>query len=237
MYSNYLIILKSLNIYIVEDEPIIVSTIETALRKQGHRILGDTDDASEALKDIESLRPDLVLIDIQLYGEKDGVDLALELDKIKQPYLFLSSQTDPNTITRVKQTNPLGYVVKPFTETGLRTNLELAWHNHLDSNQHYLNVKHDGKLLRVNQDTINYLKAYDNYCYVVTSTETYLMPHTLKHISEQLKGNHFIKCHRSYVVNLNQIKSVEKNSISVNNDTIPLSASQRSLVLNKLKSI
>jgi len=229
--------LKSLNIYIVEDEPLIVSTIEVALRKQGFYAVGDAEDYHKALRDIELLKPDLTLIDIQLSGSKDGVDLATELDKRKQPYLFLSSQTDPNTIDRVKRTNPLGYIVKPFTETGLRTNIELAWHNYIDSQQHFLPVKHEGRLYRINQNTISYLKAYDNYCYIVTQTQTYLVPHTLKYISEQLKGTNFIKAHRSYVVNLRHILSVNKNTISLDNDTIPLSASQRSLVVNKLKSI
>ena len=229
--------LKSLNIYIVEDEPLIVSTIEVALRKQGFYAIGDAEDYKTALKDIERLKPDLALIDIQLEGDKDGIDLAIELDKRKQPYLFLSSQTDPNTIARVKQTNPLGYIVKPFTETGLRTNIELAWHNYKDSQQHFLTIKHEGRLHRINEGTISYLKAYDNYCYIVTKAQTYLVPHTLKHVSEQLESSNFIKCHRSYVVNLKHILSVDKTTISLENNTIPVSASQKSLVVSKLKSI
>lgn len=229
--------MKSLNIYIVEDEPLIVSTIEVALRKQGFYAVGDAEDYHTALREIELLKPDLTLIDIQLSGNKDGVDLATELDKRKQPYLFLSSQTDPNTIQRVKQTQPLGYIVKPFTENGLRTNIELAWHTYLDSKQHFLTIKHEGRLHRINQKTISYLKAYDNYCYVVTKTETYLVPHTLKHIFEQLNTDYFIKVHRSYVANINQILSVDKNTIALEDHTIPVSASQKSLVVSKLKSI
>ena len=229
--------MKSLNIYIVEDEPLIVSTIEVALRKQGFFAIGDAEDYTSALRDIELLKPDLTLIDIQLSGDKDGIDLATELDKKNLPYLFLSSQTDPNTIERVKHTNPLGYIVKPFTETGLRTNIELAWHNYNESKQHFLNIKHEGRLHRINQNSISYLKAYDNYCYIVTNTKTYLVPHTLKHISEQLQGNDFIKAHRSYVVNLKHILSVDKNTLSLSNDSIPVSASQKSLVVSRLKSI
>ena len=229
--------MKSLNIYIVEDEPLIVSTIEVALRKQGFYAIGDAEDYQKALRDIELLKPDLTLIDIQLNGHKDGIDLAIELDKRKQPYLFLSSQTDPKTIERVKQTNPLGYIVKPFTENGLRTNIELAWHNYRDSRQHYLTIKHEGRLHRINQNTISYLKAYDNYCYVVTKAQTFLVPHTLKHIFEQLTDLYFIKAHRSYVVNLKHILSIDKNTIFLENETIPVSASQKSLLISKLKSI
>lgn len=229
--------MKSLNIFIVEDEPLIVSTIEVALRKQGFFAIGDAEDYATALRDIELLKPDLTLIDIQLSGGKDGVDLAIELDKKNLPYLFLSSQTDPNTIERVKRTKPLGYIVKPFTETGLRTNIELAWHTYNESKQQFLTIRHEGRLHRINQNSIQYLKAFDNYCYIVTKTETFLVPHTLKHILEKLQNTDFVKSHRSYIVNLKHINSVDKNTLSLNNESIPVSASQKSLVVSRLKSI
>ncbi len=122
-------ILKKPRIYIVEDDPIIAATIETALQKQGYKIIGDSENYATALQQIRELKPDLILLDIQLEGDKDGVDLAVELDKEDVPYLYLTSQTDPETISRVKKTKPLGYIVKPFTENGLRSNIELAWHN------------------------------------------------------------------------------------------------------------
>ncbi|MFK7782294.1 LytR/AlgR family response regulator transcription factor [Psychroserpens sp.] len=227
--------MKSLKIYIVEDEPIIVSTIETSLKKHGFSVLGDSDDALTALKDIELLHPDLVLVDIQLSGTKDGVDLAILLDEMKQPYLFLSSQTDPDTIKRVKQTNPLGYIVKPFTETGLQTNIELAWHNYQTQHSDILEFKSEGRLHRVNQNQVLYLKAFDNYCYIQTTTKTYLVPHTLKHTSEKLNQNLFIKCHRSYMVNINHIDSIGSNKLLLKTESIPISASQKSIVMSKLK--
>ncbi len=229
--------MKPLNIYIVEDEPLIVATIETALRKHKYNAIGDADNFMKALTDIEKLKPDLTLIDIQLSGDKDGVDLAMALEKQNLPYLYLSSQTDPHTIARVKDTNPLGYIVKPFTENGLRTNIELAWHNHLDVQSHFLNVRHEGRMHRINEKNILYLKAYDNYCYVVTTNTSYLVPHTLKHISEQLHGKEFIKCHRSYVVNIKYVKSVAKHELFLVNTSIPLSASQKSLITNRLNDL
>ena len=184
--------MKAPSIYIVEDEPLIVTTIETALRKQGYPVIGDAEDVSSAMKDIGTLKPNLVLIDIQLEGSKDGVDLAQELDKLNQPYLFLTSQTDPDTISRVKETKPLGYIVKPFTEHSLRSNIEIAWHNYSISNNTFLMIRSEGRLHKVNQKSILYLKAFDNYCYVVTAAKTYLVPHTLKHVSEQLDKSNFV---------------------------------------------
>lgn len=228
--------MKALKIYIVEDEPLIVSTIETALLKHGYKILGDSEDVISAIKDIKTLQPDLILIDIQLEGSQDGVDLAIELDKEQLPYLFLTSQTDPDTVARVKQTKPLGYIVKPFTESGLRSNIELAWHDYESKNNHFLMLKSEGRLHKVNQNTILYLKAFDNYCYVYTTSKSYLVPHTLKHMSEQLNTDTFIKTHRSYWVNVNHIDSIGTNELVLKAEPIPISASQKSLVLKKLKS-
>lgn len=228
--------MKALQIYIVEDEPLIVSTIETALLKQGYKIVGDAEDVISAIKDIKTLQPDLILIDIQLEGQQDGVDLAIELDKAQLPYLFLTSQTDPETVARVKQTNPLGYIVKPFTEAGLRSNIELAWHNYESRNTDFLILKSEGRLHKINQDSILYLKAFDNYCYVYTASKSYLVPHTLKYMAEQLNKDNFIKTHRSYWVNVNHIDSIGINELVLKTEPIPISASQKSLVLSKLKS-
>jgi len=229
--------LKSLSVFIVEDEPLITATIELALRKQNFIVAGSAEDFTSALKDIELHKPDLVLIDIQLEGSKDGVDLAVELDKKNYPYLYLSSQTDPITIDRVKFTNPLGYIVKPFTENGLRTNIELAWYKYKEAQQYFITLKHEGRLHRINENTISYLKAYDNYCYVITATNTFLVPQTLKHVSGQLKSPKFIKAHRSYVVNIEHITGVDKNNLLLVNETIPISASQKKTVIDKLKNL
>lgn len=227
--------MKSISIYIVEDEPLIVSTIETALLKQGFKVFGDAEDVTTALKNITIHQPDLILLDIQLAGAKDGVDLALELDKQQIPYIFLTSQTDPETIERVKETQPLGYIVKPFTEQSLRSNIELAWHKYVVQHAGFLILKSDGRTHKVNQNSILYLKAFDNYCYVYTTTRSYLVPHTLKYMSEQLCDTLFVQTHRSYWVNLNHIDGVENNKLFLKTEPIPISASQKNLVMSRLK--
>lgn len=227
--------MKSLNVYIVEDEPLITATVATALKKQGFKVIGDSDEFEEALEQIDRHRPDLVLLDIQLEGVKDGVHLAIELDDRKIPYLYLTSQTDPHTISRVKETHPLGYIVKPFTEAGLRSTIELAWHNFSLTDEDFILLKSDGRTHKINQASIIYLKAFDNYCYVHTTSNQYLVPHTLKHTSEKLNAKLFVKTHRSYWVNLKKISSVEKNLVQIGEENIPLSNSNKEKLFKKLE--
>ena len=219
--------MKALKIYIVEDEPLIAATVETALKKHGFKVIGESDEYEEAIKDIDKLRPDLVLVDIQLEGVKDGIDLAIQLDIRKIPYLYLTSQTDPETIKRVKETQPLGYIVKPFTEAGLRSNIELAWHNFSLTDEDFVLLKSEGRTHKINQSSITYLKAFDNYCYVFTTTNQYLVPHTLRHTSEKLNSENFIKTHRSYWVNVNRISTVDKDAVYIGDTRIPLSSSNK----------
>lgn len=229
--------LKSLNIYIVEDEPLIVATITTALKKQGFNVIGESDEYDEALTAIDKHNPNLVLLDIQLEGLKDGIDLAKQLDKRNVPYLYLTSQTDPSTITRVKETHPLGFIVKPFTEAGLRSNIELAWHNFSLTNEDFILLKAEGRTHKINQASILYLKAFDNYCYVVTYSEKYLLPHTLKKTSERLNPNYFVQTHRSYWVNLKKISSLASNSIFIGEEEIPVSTSHKEGVFERLHKL
>ena len=228
--------MPDLQILIIEDEPLIAATIETALLKQGFRVMGEAENYEEALAAIQKQKPDLVLLDIQLEGDRDGVELALEFDRRKIPYLYLTSQTDPDTVERVKETHPLGFIVKPFTEAGLRSHIELAWHNLESTRDEYLVIKSEGETYKLNQRDILYLKAFDNYCYVITEGHSFLVPKTLKHTSEGLNPAHFAKPHRSYVVNLRKVSRMTTDTLVINSDIIPLSGSRKEHIKERLRS-
>ena len=122
----------STKIYIIEDEPLIAETIKTALEKEGYTIIGMTDNGKEALFDIEELQPDLILVDITLDGKMDGIEMVEHLKKKSEvPFIFLTSHSDDNTLERVKQTDPAGFIVKPFNEKTLKSNIEKIGRAHV----------------------------------------------------------------------------------------------------------
>ena len=201
--------------------------LKMALKKKGIQVLGSSDEYDEAIEEINKLKPSLVLLDIQLEGDKDGVDVAEYLDKMNVHYMYITSQTDPNTLARVKETNPLGYIVKPFTEAGLLSNIELAWHSIAKEDEEVIHIKSDGRKITINQASIQYLKAFDNYCYIITAAGEYIVPHTLKSTSEMLNQEHFFQCHRSYWVNLRKISAVKTDSVLIEDKEVPLSYGNR----------
>jgi len=114
-------------IFIVEDNPVIADLISWRLTEMGYRVVGTAEDSTQALVRIEEIRPTLVLMDINLPGEMDGIDTAIEIIKrFSIPIVYISSILDSEIMERAKKTKPLGYIVKPFTDNQLRATIEMA---------------------------------------------------------------------------------------------------------------
>ncbi|MDG2124610.1 MAG: response regulator, partial [Verrucomicrobiales bacterium] len=116
-------------ILVVDDERIVAEDIMECLRGIGCEVCGTAKSGVEAIEKAELHRPDLVLMDIVLQGQMDGVEAATVIrEEWGIPAVFLSAYSDPGVLDRAKKIGPLGYVVKPFDEAGLRTTVEVALH-------------------------------------------------------------------------------------------------------------
>lgn len=116
-------------IHIIEDERIVALDLKLKLQKLGYKIIGMSVSGESALQSLTNNKPDLVLMDIMLQGELDGIQTAKIIrEKYKIPFIYLSALSDEVTINRVKITEPYGYIVKPFDIGDLKTNIEIALH-------------------------------------------------------------------------------------------------------------
>jgi len=114
-------------IFLVEDDDIVAKTTEWRIKKLGHEFCGRATNGKEALQLFAQIRPEIVLMDITLAGEPDGISIAEELKKnYDVAIVYLTSRTDEATLTRAKATHPNAYLVKPFDDKDLRVALELA---------------------------------------------------------------------------------------------------------------
>lgn len=114
-------------ILIIEDEAIIAAEIEDILKSEGYEVCGKANNGDKALDLFDSLQPDLALLDISIKGSLNGIDLAKHIrSKHNFPFVFITSYSDLNTLNEVKSTMPYGYIVKPFTENDIRSNVEIA---------------------------------------------------------------------------------------------------------------
>lgn len=139
----------AIRILIVEDEPLIAENISMYLNNNDFTVSGIAYDFDEAIKELRFNPPDAVLLDINLESDKDGIEIAKYLNvHHRLPFVFLTSYSDKELVERAKQTNPAGYLVKPFNEQTLYTTLQIAMANF--AMQHNLHVP-DLQLLRINR--------------------------------------------------------------------------------------
>ncbi len=120
---------KTPQILIVEDEVIIARDLQNKLERLGYVVPDICTSGDEAIEKAESTHPDLVLMDIRLEGNVDGVEAAEYIyTRLNVPVVYLTAYADEETFQRAKTTGAFGYILKPFNERGLQTAIELALH-------------------------------------------------------------------------------------------------------------
>lgn len=131
-------------ILIVEDEVLIAEDLYDVLSSIGYFICDIAYDSESALDAIHQHQPDMVILDINIRGTKDGIEVAQIIqDRYDMPFIFLSSLSDKGTLERAKVTRPKGYLVKPFKDKDLMTTIEMAIYNHsVELQQKYMTYKH-----------------------------------------------------------------------------------------------
>ena len=118
-------------ILIVEDDSIVALDIQGCLSRLGHTVVGTTDRGDDAVSMSGELRPDLVLMDIRLKSDVDGVTAAQQIrDHFQIPVVYLTVYSDEATLRRAEITEPFGYVNKPFDELELQVVVDTALRKH-----------------------------------------------------------------------------------------------------------
>jgi len=118
-------------IMVVEDEWIVADQICKNLKNCGYLVSGPVSSGKEALKKAEEEKPDLVIMDIVLQDEQDGIETAEKIAKMFDiPIIYLTAHTNQTLVERAKMTKPYGYLVKPFSEEEMKSNIEIALYKH-----------------------------------------------------------------------------------------------------------
>jgi len=122
---------QALRILVVEDEGIVAQDLQETLVKQGYEVVGVASEGVQAVCMAEELQPNMIVMDVGLQGEVDGIQAArMILERFHIPVIFLTGHRDIETLQRAVRTGPLGYILKPFQEVELRSAIEVAIHKH-----------------------------------------------------------------------------------------------------------
>lgn len=121
---------STIKVLIVEDEVLVAQDIMDMLEDAGYTVVGHAIDAPNALELFEDTLPDVVLMDVQLQGKTDGIEVATMFNDIRRvPIIYLTAQADTKSVSRAKATQPSAYLLKPFDERGLLIAMDIAISN------------------------------------------------------------------------------------------------------------
>lgn len=242
--------MKPARVLIVEDESLVAMDMADMLGRMGYEVLANAYNYDEAIKLLEENTPDLVLLDINLGGDKTGLDLAqhirLEYDI---PFVFITSHSDKAMVGKAMALKPNAYLVKPFGQEDLFTSIEVALANFTatatvekpataswlitDS----VFVKTDTRFVKVPVSDILYLQSDGNYIYIFTDKTKHIVRSSFRDFLVNLPAEHFIQVHKSYIVHLHKIEAFTHSELSIGKENIPLSRNFKDELFERIKRI
>jgi DNA-binding LytR/AlgR family response regulator len=250
------------SILIVEDESLIALDLSAGLQRDGYHIAGIADHEAGALAIFQQEEVDLVLMDIHLHGEADGVDTARELLSIRPvPIVYLTALTDDRTIDRVKATHPAAFLTKPYNMAGVRIAIELALANFTAAKEQQqgaasvisvnsktgstsptdtilqlennIYVKNSVRFVKIALQDILYFEADNNYVNLLTGDQRLALRISLAQLLEKINSNKLVRIHRSYAVNMDKITSFSDAEIWLDKIQLPLGRNHREEFFNR----
>ena len=251
--------MAKINVLVVEDESIVSKDIQHSLKKLGYNVVGASATGEKAIELANSEHPDIVLMDIMLKGEMNGIEAA---DRIKKdlsiPIIFLTAYADELTLSKAKVTQPYGYILKPFKEIDLHTTIEMAIYKHgkeqevvkerdllysiienKEENKDHIFVKSNSKLVKLKTTDVFYIEALKDYVVIHTNDKRYTIHSTMKDIEQKMGKEEFLRVHRSYIVRLDKIATIEQPNLTLESveKLIPIGGSYKDALTKKINQV
>jgi DNA-binding LytR/AlgR family response regulator len=235
---------EKIKIVIIEDEFVIAEDIRTRLEEAGYEVINVFDTAEAALPSIITSSPDIILVDINLQGKMDGIQMVEQLQlKVNLPIAFITANSDTATYERARKTHPHAFLVKPFTTSNLLAAVDLAlYHFSIEStpaviektvakehpdDQFMVNqclfVRANGKYKKICTNDLLFVEAAGSYVHIQTRAERHTLSQNLTHFQKKTPLPNLVRIHRSYIVNVDQVDSFEDAFIFIQNHKLPLS--------------
>ncbi len=242
--------MKPLKIGIVEDDLLIAESIAVTLQQIGYQPTKPVRTYADALRMIETETPDLLLVDIILEGEKDGIDLAATVNKnYGTPFIFLTANSDAATVNRAKEVKPYAYLVKPFNENDLFSSIEIAFSNFYSANKNktenaplsklgnVIFVKEGETFHKIEINDIHYVESNNVYLNIYTAKRHYLVRVKLDDFLDKYSIGNFVRVHRSFAINPKHLESINTASVHVSGKEIPMHNNYKQQILDSIETL
>jgi DNA-binding LytR/AlgR family response regulator len=243
---------NKVTILIVEDEILTATDIQESLEELGYEIVGVAQSAGDAIYLTKKTQPDLIILDITLAGNKDGIEAAEIIDEFWcGPIIFLTANSEKQLVNRAKNIFPAAYILKPFDVNQFSISLDLALNNYLNE-LNRISLKY-GKILstkseaiyipidycyrKIMKNDIQFVEASGSYIKIQTVDQSFTISTNLGNIEKQLVDDNFVRASRKYIINVNHVDQIESNVISVNNHKISIGESYKNTLMKHFQVI
>jgi DNA-binding LytR/AlgR family response regulator len=191
-------------------------------------------------------------MDIQLKGSLDGIETVNQMHREnKIPIIYLTANTDEENFERAKSTNPYAFISKPFKKLDLQHAIDLTM-DKLNKNgtdieaddtcispfvqSDSIYVRRNEKMIKILINDIYYFEADRNYCKIYAKGKECLLVMTLKEINDRLPAEHFLRIHRSFIINLSHVDEVAGTHVVIGKKAVPLSKTLRKELMDRLQT-
>jgi two-component system, LytTR family, response regulator LytT len=208
----------------VEDEVLIAEYLKEMLTSLLFTNVKLAHNGLDALSEIEKFKPELILLDIRMQEELEGISLAKKINEQYQlPFIFITAHSNTEIVEKALNTNPYGYITKPFKKIDVYAAINLALKK-VNENKNRVLIFKDGHFtIKLPYDDILFAESEGNYIHLHCINKKYTLRHSMDWFMANTPSKEFLKIHRSYAVNL---KKIEKNStryVFINGNEIPVS--------------
>ena len=211
------------NIYIVEDMAVTRAATILVLKRAGYTIVGSSASAEKAWLELPQKNVSVVIIDVNLKGTKDGLWLAKKIrESLNCAIIFLTAFGSDAILDKIHSTDPDGYIMKPFNNPTLLSSVKMACRNLQRRNQEVSTNENELTIIKSREGTIKidkteliYLQSEGNYVHLHASSKIHEIRGKLDEILDLLDYENLYRIHRRYAVNVEKIKSFDKNFIIV----------------------
>lgn len=225
-----------LNCIVVDDDEMSRKVVVHFIEKTNFlQLIKEFDNAIDATQYFDEEHVDIIFLDIQM-PEMSGMDFINALEKNIEIILITSEQKYAVEAFEKKVTD---YLVKPieysrFLQASQKAqkNVEIKRAATLKRKEFY--VRTDAKIVRITYEKILFVEALADYVIIQTTTKKHIVHFTMKGIANRLPDDEFVRTHRSYIINLNRIEALEDNSLLIGEKYIPIGASYKEALLNRL---
>lgn len=223
---------------IVEDLQVAADYLIRCCEKSGSvEVKGHFPNVEEALQFLNNNSVDLLFLDVEMPGAT-GFEL---LDRLAYSPKIILTTSKTEYAYNAFEYNVSDFLKKPFTYQRFLESLQKISgpeENNVSSTAtDHIYIKCEGKLVRLNNDSILYIESMGDYVKFVTTDKKYVTHNTIKNLEEKVNKADFMKVHRSYIINVNKIDDIRENNLYIKGNEIPISKAHKSEVLSRLNII